>query len=195
MKKMIADLTQALTDAKADIKETKVVKGTWGRDKEVPKTPDELQRDKEIVAAKLVLQREASVAKRETDCDAREKDMSKRISDAVANERKQAEERQKNAVAQARAEERKKEELEKKRLKEERDQAVAAQETMKQQLLGIHDRYDDLEEVADGYAYLVEKLDVPEDWQPLNNECQKRLQALKQPDEVRGRNASKAERT
>ena len=191
---MIADLTQALTAAKVDIKETKVVKGTWGRDKEVPKTPDELQRDKEIVAAKLVLQREASVAKRETDCDAREKDMAKRISDAVASERKQAEERQKNAVAQARADERKKEELEKKRLKEERDQAVAAQETMKQQLLGMQNRYDNLEEVTDGYAYLVEKLDVPEDWQPLNNECQKRLQALKLPEDPHRRNKQGFER-
>ena len=65
LKQTITAYEQALTAAEADTKETKTVKGMFGKAKEVPKTADELKRDKAIVGAKLVLQREGAVLQRE----------------------------------------------------------------------------------------------------------------------------------
>ena len=173
LKAIIYVLKQALTNATADTKETKTVKGVWGREKEVPKTPSELQHDREIVAAKYVLQREESVEKREADCDAREKDLARRI----VSERKQAAEQQRIADEKARADDQRKADQAQQQLQEDCERTVRA---VQEQLCHALDRMDAFEEVADGYAYMIEDVKIPEDLQPLNHECWRRLQALKQ---------------
>lgn len=173
LKEIIDVLKQALTTATVDTKETKTVKGFLGIEKEVPKTPSELQRDKEIAAAKYVLQREESVEKREADCAASERELSNRI----ALERKQAADHQRIADEKVREEDQRKAEQEKKRLQEECDRTVR---DIQEQLIYALDRMDAFEEVADEYAYMIEDVNIPEDLQPLNYECWRRLQALKQ---------------
>lgn len=87
----VSEYEKALSEAETDLKDTKVVKGWFGKvKKEVPKTPDELERDRAIIGAKLVLQREESVKAKEK---------------ALAAEQRKAEERQKAAADKARREE------------------------------------------------------------------------------------------
>lgn len=88
----VSGYEKALSEAETDFKDTKVVKSLFGK-KEVPKAPDELERDRAVVGAKLVLQREASIKAKEK---------------ALAAEQRKAEERQKAAADKARKEEQEK---------------------------------------------------------------------------------------
>lgn len=86
----VSGYEKALSEAETDLNENKVVKGLFGKVKEVPKAPDELERDRAVAGAKLVLQREASIKAKER---------------ALEAEQRQAKERQKAAVDKARREE------------------------------------------------------------------------------------------
>ena len=138
---------QALTEATADVKETKTVKvgvGVFSKEKEVPKTADELKRDKAIVGAKLVQQREKSVQKREENIETT-------VNNAVALERQEGAERQRKAVARAREEEQAKAEQERKQLQRDRDRAV-------KELAEEQSRSKRYKELATDYAYFVDEL-------------------------------------
>ncbi len=178
LQNMISDLEQTLEIAKADTKETKTVKGAFGTSKTVPKTADELLRDKEIVAAKLVLQREAAVASREAKCESREMNLSSQL----AHESMQAEERKYKAVERARAEEQDKAEQQLQQLRERCNQTVLE---IQEKIRCIQERYYALEKLADDYACLIDNIDIPEELQQLNSDCWERLQALKKHEHIK----------
>ncbi len=67
---------------------TKKVKGFGGKEKEVPKTEDELENDRKILAAQAVLQREEAVAQIEEKQKAKDKEQAavQRATEAKAKE-------------------------------------------------------------------------------------------------------------
>ena len=175
------ELEKALIEATVDTKETKTVKGAFGKEKEVPKTDEELKQDKTIAGAKLVLKREAEVARREAACEVREKDLETAISTARADERQQAIERQRIAVAQAKKAEQRKAEQERQQLQAERDRAVTAQANLQRQLDEERKRSNDLEDVAKRFDLLVDEIGVPPQLQGYAIECREILDALTEP--------------
>ena len=176
-----ATLEKALTEAVADTKETKTVKGAFGKAKEVPKTDEELKHDKTIAGAKLVLQREEEVAKREAACDVREKDLTRQITAARADEKQKALERQRIMVARAVKEEQRKAEQERQQLQAERDRAVTAQANLQRQLDEERERSNGLEDVAKRFDLLVDEIGVPPQLQGYAIECREILDALTEP--------------
>jgi len=176
----ISELEEALTEATVDTKETKTVKGMFGT-KEVPKTDEELKHDKAIAGAKLVLQREEEVAKREAACDVREKDLTRQITAARADEKQKALERQRIMVARAVKEEQRKAEQERQQLQAERDRAVTAQANLQRQLDEERERSNGLEDVAKRFDLLVDEIGVPPQLQGYAIECREILDALTEP--------------
>ena len=170
----IAAYEQALTAAEADTKETKTVKGMFGKAKEVPKTADELDRDKAIVGAKLVLQREGAVKQREDSVKTDRQLLASTVNNAVALERQEGAERQRKAVARAREEEQAKAEQECKQLQRDRDRAV-------KELAEERSRSERYKELATDYAYLVNDLDLPTSYKDYAEQL---WQQLEPTDEI-----------
>ena len=106
----ITELEYALSAVEFDTKETKTVKGLFGKEKEVPKTSEELQHDKAIAGAKLIQQREKEVSKREDECNAREKEMSDQITRVREDERRRALKQQQITIMKIKKEEQEKQE-------------------------------------------------------------------------------------
>ncbi len=182
----LAELEKILHEATADAKETKTVKGLFGGIKKVFKTEEELEHDKVIAGAKLVLQREAAVAKREAACDNREMDLATAISTARAEERQQAIERQRTEVEKARKEEQRKAEQERQQLQAERDRAVTAQANLQRQLNHESALSEGWEEVAEKFDALLEDIGVPPQLQKDANECREMMAALNEAQNRRG---------
>lgn len=70
---------------------TKTTKNFLGKEKEVPKTPEEIQRDKEVKAAQAVLKDKDALAERERSIAERERKIAERESELTADEEKLAE--------------------------------------------------------------------------------------------------------
>ncbi|MBR1383845.1 MAG: plasmid recombination protein [Ruminococcus sp.] len=176
----IAEYEQALTAAEADTKETKTVKGVFGKEKEVPKTADELEHDKAIIGAKLVLQREQAVTERERSVDTDKQLLANHIRNAVAYERQEADERQRRAVARARREEQVRAEQERKQLQTERDNAVNARTTLQKQLDEERSRSDEVTDLAISLDYLVDDIlqryELPEEYRDMEQQYWEQLQ-------------------
>lgn len=161
-KKELTKLENALSEANIDTKETKTVKSVFGY-KEVPKTDEEIQHDKAIAGAKLVLKRETKVAKREVECSTREQELSAQISAARTDEQQKANERQRIAIARARKEERAKAEHELKLLQIERDNAVTAQANLQRQLEQEREHSAEIMKLATDYVYMADEMQLPSD--------------------------------
>ena len=176
----IAEYEQALTAAEADTKETKTVKGVFGKEKEVPKTADELEHDKAIIGAKLVLQREQAVTERERSVDTDKQLLANHIRNAVAYERQEADERQRKAVARARREEQVRAEQERKQLQTERDNAVNARTVLQKQLDEERSRSDEVTDLAISLDYLVDDIlqryELPEEYRDMEQQYWEQLQ-------------------
>lgn len=171
----IAAYEQALTEATADVKETKTVKGVFGKEKEVPKTADELERDKAIVGAKLVLQREGAVKEREDSIKTDRQLLASTVNNAVALERQEGAERQRKAVAKAREEEQTKAEQERKQLQRDRDRAV-------KELAEEQSRSKRYKELATDYAYFVDELPLTDSQATYAAQLWKDLQGQEKSD-------------
>ncbi len=170
----IAAYEQALTAAEADTKETKTVKGMFGKAKEVPKTADELDRDKAIVGAKLVLQREGAVKQREDSVKTDRQLLTSTVNNAVALERQEGAERQRKAVARAKEEEQAKAEQERKQLQRDRDRAV-------KELAEERSRSERYKELATDYAYFVDELPLTDSQATYAAQLWKDLQGQETP--------------
>ena len=176
----VKDLEEALTAAKADTKETKTVKGLFGKEKEVPKTEEELQHDKEVVAARLAQQ---SAAKQLAEVQTQKELLASNIRSAVALERQEADERQRRAVLKAKQEEQNKTAREMEKLRKERDLAVKLQQQQAQQLSEERKRSDAAIDLATDYAYLCDEIGVPENLKELEKEYWTKLQGFKEQQE------------
>lgn len=162
LEQRVQELEHALTEATADVKATKTVKGMFGKEKEVPKTADELKRDKAIVGAKLVQQREETVKQREENIETT-------VNNAVALERQEGDERQRRAVARARKEEQEKAV----QLQKDRDKAIA-------QLTEEQSRSAYYKELATDSAYMlsdvIEEYDLPDQYRAYTEQLFKDIQ-------------------
>lgn len=74
-----------------EVEQTKTTKGFLGREKEISKTPEEIQRDKEVKAAQAVLKDKDNLAERERSIAERERKIAQRESELTADEEKLAE--------------------------------------------------------------------------------------------------------
>lgn len=182
LERKVQEYERALTAAEADTKETKTVKGMFGfKEKEVPKTTDELERDKAIIGAKLVLQREQIVIRREKNVKSDRERLTNTIDQAILTERQDGNERQRIAVEKARKEEQTKAEQERKQLQTERDRAVTAQNALQEQLGEMTDIALDLDYALDD---VLQSYDLPEQYRTTEEQCLERIKAaMEKPKE------------
>lgn len=177
----VKDLEEALTAAEADTKETKTVKkGLFGKEKEVPKTEEELQHDKEVVAARLA---QHNAAKAIAEAQTQRELLASNIRSAVALERQEADERQRRAVLKAKQEEQNKTAREMEKLRKERDLAVKLQQQQAKELTEERQRSDAVIDLAMDYAYLCDEIGVPENLKELESEYWSKLQGFKKQQE------------
>ena len=153
----------------------------FGKEKEVPKTADELERDKAIIGAKLVLQREQKVIRREKNINSDKERLTNTIDQAILTERQDGNERQRIAVEKARKEEQTKAEQERKQLQAERDRAVTAQNVLQEQLGEMTDIALDLDYALDD---VLQNYDLPEQYRTTEEQCLERIKAaMEKPKE------------
>ena len=154
----IHNYEKALLTAEADTKETKTVKGMFGKEKEIAKTETELEQDRAIVGAKLVLQREQQLATREKQLEVDRQQLANTVQNAVEQERRGSDEQLRIAVARAVNAERKQAEQAQKQLQSERDSAVNARQSLLSQLNRERLRSDELAELAKQYKIVNDAL-------------------------------------
>lgn len=149
----VSGYEKALSEAETDLKDTKVVKSLFGK-KEVPKAPDELERDRAVVGAKLVLQREASIKAKEK---------------ALAAEQRKAEERQKAAADKAR--------------REEQERALKQLTEMNQENSRLKKKIEDVKgivyDLADVLEDAIERFELPKQYDDEKNRILKQIKSNK----------------
>lgn len=182
----IAEYEKALTTAEADTKETKTKKGMFGK-REVAKTETELQQDRAIIGAKLVLQREQQLAAREKQLEVDRQQLANTVQNAVEQERRGSDEQLRIAVARAVNTERKRAEQAQKQLQSERDSAVNVRQSLLSQLNMERLRSDELAELAKRYKIvndvLIDELpSCPKEIAEQQQEMSEQLAALTSDD-------------
>lgn len=184
----IAEYEKALTTAEADTKETKTVKkGMFGREREIAKTETELEQDRAIIGAKLVLQREHQLAAREKQLEVDRQQLANTVKNAVEQERRGSDEQLRIAVARAVNTERKRAEQAQKQLQSERDSAVNVRQSLLSQLNMERLRSDELAELAKRYKIvndvLIDELpSCPNEIAEQQKEMSEQLAALTSDD-------------
>lgn len=183
----IAEYEKALTTAEADTKETKTVKGMFGKEREIAKTETELEQDRAIVGAKLVLQREQQLATREKQLEVDRQQLANTVKNAVEQERRGSDEQLRIAVARAVNTERKRIEQAWKQLQSERDSAVNVHKFLQSQLNMERLRSDELAELAKRYKIvndvLIDELpSCPKEIAKQQQEMSEQLAALTSDD-------------
>ena len=183
----IAEYEKALTTAEADTKETKTVKGMFGKEREIAKTETELEQDRAIIGAKLVLQREHQLAAREKQLEVDRQQLANTVQNAIEQERRRSDEQLRIAVARAINDEKKRAEQAQKQLQSERDNAVNVHKFLQSQLNMERLRSDELLELAKRYKIvndvLIDELpSCPKEIAKQQKEMSEQLAALTSDD-------------
>lgn len=167
--------------------ETKTVKGMFGKEKEVPKSDEEVQRDKEVRAAQAIIKRERAVEQREKAVDTL---IATAVQKAVQGERSEGDRKLKKLQEKHAAE------LEKQRKELTAQAARTAQEN--EQLKAERDQYKKrsaaMEDIALDYGYLVKEI-LEEHPMPEYGQTEKAywndLQALTNPEPTEQKKSKK----
>lgn len=69
------------------------------------------------------------------------------------------------------------------KIQQERDKVVKQKAVIQEQLRQERERLEQALEIATRYAYLVNEIGVPNQWQQFDDECWQQLQALREPQE------------